>query len=160
MLSLIVAVSKNNGIGKDGKIPWHIPEDLKYFKEKTKNKTIIMGRKTFESLPKVLPLRHHIVLTRDVNYKNEDIEISTDIEETLNRYKNEPAFIIGGRDIYETALPYCEKLYITRVDREFEVDIFFPQIDYNDFELVEKSEIQVEESLGVEFVFEVWQRKG
>ncbi|AJA48267.1 dihydrofolate reductase [Clostridium pasteurianum DSM 525 = ATCC 6013] len=132
MLTIIAAVAKNNVIGKDNKLLWNLPEDLKRFKEITKGHTIIMGRKTFESLPKILPDRHHIVITRNKTFKVEDdrVTVINSIEKLMNLIKkDEEYFVIGGADIYNQLLPYAEKMYITVLDYEFDGDAFFPVID-------------------------------
>lgn len=143
MISLIVATSKNNAIGRDNKLLFHIKEDLNFFKNKTMYKTIIMGRKTFESLPGVLPLRKHIVITRDKNYKvdNPQVEVRHSLIETLNEFKNlkEEVFVIGGGEIYSQALnsKLVEKIYLTKVDRVVKnADTFFPELSENDFTIV------------------------
>lgn len=132
MLSIIVAVAKNNVIGKDNKLIWHLPEDLKRFKKLTTGHTIIMGRKTFESLGRVLPNRKHIVLTNNSNLKIEDenVEVIGDIK-LLEKYidSKEENFIIGGAAIYSLLMPYANKMYITQIDEEFEGDVYFPKID-------------------------------
>lgn len=141
MLSIIVAKSKNNVIGKDNKLIWNIPDDLKRFKKLTTNHTIIMGRKTFESLGRVLPNRKHIVLTNDENYTvdNPNVQIIHDVEE-LSKYEedNQEHFVIGGAMIYKLLLPKCNKLYITEVDEEFEGDTFFPEIKQDEWKIVKK----------------------
>lgn len=144
MLSIIVAVSENNVIGKDNKLLWHIPEDLKRFKKLTTGKTIIMGRKTFESLGKLLPERKHIVLSRDPNHElleNKEITIVEDISK-LTEYINseEEVFIIGGAIIYRLLMPYVNKMYVTRIHKIFEGDAFFPVI--KEEEWVEKEKIK------------------
>jgi len=132
MLSTIVAIAKNNVIGKDNKLIWHLPEDLKRFKNITSGKVIIMGRKTFESLGRVLPNRKHVVLCNDMemNIDNENVEILNSIDK-LDKYINseEECFVIGGATIYKLLMPYVEKLYITRINQEFEGDVYFPEID-------------------------------
>jgi len=134
MLSTIVAVAKNNVIGKDNKLIWHLPEDLKRFKNITTGKVIIMGRKTFESLGRVLPNRKHVILCNDMemNIENENVEILDSIEK-LDKYINsdEECFVIGGATIYKILMPYVEKLYITEINQEFEGDVYFPEIDKN-----------------------------
>ena len=134
MLSIIVAVAKNNIIGKDNKLIWHLPEDLKRFKNMTTGHTIIMGRRTFESLGRVLPNRKHIILCNDMqmNIENENVEILEDIS-MLDKYINndEENFVIGGATIYKLLMPYCKKMYITEIDKEFDGDVFFPEIDKN-----------------------------
>ena len=112
MISIIAAVAKNNIIGGDNKLLWHIPEDLKHFKDLTSNHTIIMGRKTFQSLPNVLPKRHHIVLTKDKNYiiDSDSVTIVHNLKEIVDKYKTskEEVFVIGGGEIYSAFLPYCK----------------------------------------------------
>ena len=143
MLSIIAAIGKNNELGKDNKLIWHLPEDLKRFKMFTTGKTIIMGRKTFESLGRVLPNRKHIVLTHNKEYKydHEMVEVLCDLEE-IEKYINseEENFVIGGASIYKMLMPYAKKLYITKIDEEFEADAFFPEIDENDWKIVEKEQ--------------------
>ena len=143
MLSIIAAIGKNNELGKDNKLIWHLPEDLKRFKMFTTGKTIIMGRKTFESLGRVLPNRKHIVLTHNKEYKydHEMVEVLCDLEE-IEKYINseEENFVIGGASIYKMLMPYAKKLYITKIDEEFEADAFFPKIDENAWKIVEKEQ--------------------
>ena len=143
MLSIIVAKSKNNAIGKDNKLLWYIPDDLKRFKKLTTDHTIIMGRKTFESLGKVLPNRLHIVLTRDENYKidNENVKIihNTFQLETYIKAENEN-FVIGGAQIYASLISKCEKLYITQINKDFIGDSYFPKINENEWKIIEKIE--------------------
>ncbi len=140
MLSIIVAVAKNNVIGKDNKLIWHLPEDLKRFKRLTTGHTIIMGRKTFESLGKVLPNRKHVILSNDMklNIADENVKILGDIKE-LQDYINseEENFIIGGATIYKLLLPKAQKLYITRINEEFDGDAYFPEISENEWKIVE-----------------------
>lgn len=139
MLSIIVAKAKNNVIGKDNKLIWNIPDDLKRFKSLTTGHTIIMGRKTFESLGRVLPNRFHIILSTDKNYKvdNENVKVINDISE-LDNYiidKNEH-FVIGGAMIYKLLMPKCSRLYITQIEKEFGGDTFFPEINENEWKIV------------------------
>ena len=132
MLSLIVAKAKNNIIGKNNSLIWHLPDDLKRFKALTSGHTIIMGRRTFESLGRVLPNRHHVILCNDMEMyvDNENVEILKDISE-LDGYinDNEENFIIGGATIYKLLMPYCSKMYITEIDKDFDGDVSFPEID-------------------------------
>lgn len=132
MLSIIVAIAKNNVIGKDNKLIWHLPEDLKRFKEITTGKTIIMGKNTFLSLGKVLPNRKHIVLTKDKEYKidNEQVEIANGIED-IKKYieDKEEHFVIGGASVYKLLMPYSNKMYVTRINENFEGDTYFPEIE-------------------------------
>ena len=141
MLSIIVAKSKNDVIGKDNKLIWRIPDDLKRFKNLTTGHTIIMGRKTFESLGKVLPNRFHIVLSRDKSYKvdNENVKIINDISELDEYIKDlEEHFVIGGEMIYKLLMDKSQKLYITQLDKDFDGDTYFPEIDENEWKVVKE----------------------
>ena len=134
MLSIIVAVSKNNVIGKDNKLIWHLPEDLKRFKMITSGKNIIMGRKTFESLGRILPNRKHIILCNDMEMNiNDDRVLILDDISRLKDYidSDEENFVIGGATIYKLLMPLCDKLYITHIDEEFDGDVYFPEIDFS-----------------------------
>lgn len=157
MISMIVATSKNNAIGKDNSLLWHISEDLKRFKEITSGHKMIMGRKTFESLPGILPNRHHIILTRDNNFNvdSDKVSIIHDIDEVIKSYKNssEEVFIIGGGEIYNLFMPYADKLYLTKVKKDFNADTFFPQIDMNNWEIIHKSGEKTDEKSGLIFEF-------
>lgn len=157
MLSLIVAVAQNNVIGKDNKLIWHISEDLKRFKEITSGNTIIMGRKTFESLPGVLPNRKHIIVTRDKNYKvnSDNVTIVHDLNSLIDQYKNcdDEVFIIGGAEIYKQALPYADKLYLTKINNFFDGDTFFPEINYDYFKVEYTSEVFIDEKSGIAYKF-------
>lgn len=157
MLSIIVAKASNDVIGGDNKLLWHISEDLKRFKEITSGHTIIMGRKTFESLPKILPNRHHIVITRDTNFKvdSEAVTVINDISDVISRFKDteEEVFIIGGGEIYKTLIPYTKKLYLTRVYKDFEGDTSFPVINYDEWKIVNKSEIKINEKNNLNYDF-------
>lgn len=132
MLSIIVAIANENVIGKDNKLIWHLPEDLKRFKEITSGHKIIMGRKTFESLGRILPNRKHIILCNDMemNIDNQNVEILDDISK-LDKYINsdEECFVIGGATIYKLLMPYANKMYITKINQNFEGDVFFPEIN-------------------------------
>jgi dihydrofolate reductase len=142
MIIAILATDKNNGIGLNNSLPWHLPEDLKYFKKITSNNTIIMGRKTFESIGKALPNRRNVVITRNENWSHPDVTAYSDIMECLsketdlscNNTKN--VYIIGGAEIYKSALQYSDQLLITRIDKEFQCDTFIPDI-CKDFYMVD-----------------------
>ncbi|MDY6011383.1 dihydrofolate reductase [Clostridium sp.] len=157
MISMIVATSNNNAIGKNNSLLWHISEDLKRFKEITSGHKMIMGRKTFESLPGILPNRHHIILTRDNNFNvdSDKVSIIHDIDEVIKNYKNssEEVFIIGGGEIYNLFMPYADKLYLTKVQKDFDADTFFPQINMNDWEIIHKSDEKTDEKSGLIFEF-------
>jgi dihydrofolate reductase len=132
MVSIIVAKSKNNIIGDKGKIPWHIPNDLKRFKELTTNNVVIMGRKTYESLPKEykpLPHRMNIIISKDKNYKATNCLVFDNLKKAIRKSgTNKEIFIIGGGEIYKEGFKYADKIYLTEVDGEFEGDTYFPNI--------------------------------
>lgn len=157
MISLIVAIAQNNVIGGDNKLLWHISDDLKRFKKITSGNTIVMGRKTFESLPRVLPNRKHIILTRDKNYTvdNPSVEVIHNINDIINNFKNSPVevFIIGGGQIYNEFLPYADKLYLTKVLKDFEGDTSFPHVDENEWSVDYSSEILTNEKDGLQYQF-------
>ena len=128
MISMIFAIGENYELGYNNKLLWHLKNDLINFKKLTLNKTIIMGRKTFESLGRLLPNRKHIVISNNYKTDLEDIEITNDIKEIINRYENseEEVFIIGGASIYKLFEEYANKLYITRVHEKFnKADVFY-----------------------------------
>lgn len=157
MISLIAAIAKDNVIGKDNKLIWHISNDLKRFKQITFGNKMIMGRKTFESLPGVLPNREHIILTRDKNYKvnSELVTIEHNFDSILNKYKNSDneVFIIGGAEIYKEFLPHCKKLYLTLIDNSFEGDTFFPEFNYNNYTVEFESEKFTDEKSNITYKF-------
>lgn len=130
MIIMIAAVAENNALGKNNELVWHLPNDFKRFKSLTTGHHIIMGRKTFESFPKPLPNRVHVVVTRNKDYKPEGCVVVDSIEKAIAVCpKNEISFIIGGGEIYKLGLPYADKLEITKVHANFEADAFFPEIN-------------------------------
>ena len=132
MLSIIVAKGKNNIIGKDNKMVWHLPEDLKHFKNLTTGHTIIMGRKTFESLGKPLPNRKHIIFSQNPDFKvnDENVEVVHSLLQIQDLIEGkEEAFVIGGAMIYNFLMPNVKKMYVTEIEKDFEGDTFFPIID-------------------------------
>lgn len=134
-LSIIVAIAKNRAIGKNNELLWHISEDLKHFKSVTMGCPIIMGRKTYESIGRPLPGRRNIVISRDTCIDISGCECFNSIDDAVNACKSEDkVFIIGGGDIYRQTLPLADRLYLTVVDREYEADIFFPEINMKDWE--------------------------
>ena len=162
MLSIIVAVAKNNVIGKDNKLIWHLPEDLKRFKRITTGHTIIMGRKTFESLGRVLPNRKHIVLSKDTDFKvqDENVQVINDIS-LLGEYisSEEENFVIGGASIYKLLMPYTSKMYITKINQEFEGDVFFPEIEEKDWGVVETQKGITDEKNVYDYEYVTYVRK-
>ncbi len=164
MLSIIVSFAENYAIGKNGFMPWWLTEDLKRFAQITSGKTIIMGRKTFESLPHVLPNRKHVVITnsKDFFINDENVLITNDLYGTLEAYskKEEETFIIGGASIFEKAIPYCKKLYLTLVEGSFEADTFFPKLNCENYVEIEKSETITDEKSGIKYKYVTLISKG
>ena len=137
-LNIIVAVSNSNAIGKDNKLLWHLPADLKFFKETTMGCPIIMGRKTYESIGRALPGRRNIVITRNANYEIGGVEIADSVSQAISLVNNEPkVFIIGGADIYSQTLSSCTSVYITRVDLDIDhADVFFPELNNLEWKMI------------------------
>jgi len=142
MITMMVAHDINKVIGKDGALPWHLPDDLKLFKERTLNKTVIMGRSTYESivrsLGKPLPKRHNIVISKTLTEVPKGVEVSSDLLGVLSRFLNteEEAVVIGGAKIYQQCLPFVDYLYVSLVKQAFAGDTYFPDYD-NQFEYEE-----------------------
>ncbi|MBE6701044.1 MAG: dihydrofolate reductase [Ruminococcaceae bacterium] len=155
-MNLIVAIDKNNGIGKNGDLLCHLSADLKHFKEITSGNTVIMGYNTLISLPKSAPLknRRNIVLyEKDVEI--EGAEVCHSLEELLELVKDidpDKLFVIGGAMVYTLLMPYCKKLYITHIEKEFEADRFLPEIKKNEWRILEESELMEENSLQFRYV--------
>lgn len=140
MISMICAIGKNREIGYRNKLLWNLPDDMRHFVRITSGKTVIMGEKTFQSIGRPLPNRKNIVVSLDTDFQAPGCEVSNDLFEVLNRYKNaeEEVFVIGGGMIYRLSLPMADKLYLTLVDDAPEADTFFP--DYSEFKTVVKEE--------------------
>lgn len=148
-MKAIVAVDKNWAIGCAGRLLTYIPDDLKYFKNMTSSKVVIMGRKTYESLPKgsrPLPNRHNIVITTSSNFEEEGVKVFNNLDkviEYLKTFNSEDVFIIGGESIYRQFLPYINECYVTKIDYQFQADTYYPNLDnMNDWELFETSDEQ------------------
>lgn len=152
IISMIVAHDDNNTIGLDNKLPWHIPEDMVHFKEKTMGKPVIMGRKTFDSIGKPLKGRRNIVITRNPDYIVDGIEVAFSLEEAIKLAGDVPEImIIGGTQIYEQALPLTRKLYVTKVEGVYEGDTKFP--DYSNSWISLRSRYTETSITGVKYQF-------
>jgi dihydrofolate reductase len=160
MISIIVAIAKNNAIGKDNDLLWHIPEDMKRFRQITTGHTIIMGKRTYESLPnRPLKNRTNIVISDVPGDHYEGCIMAYSIQEAMDRCPpDEECFIIGGGMVYRQFLPLADKLYITRVDKSFEADVFFPEIDPEIWEETGREE-GAGEGLGFSYSFLTYERK-
>lgn len=161
MLSLIVAVSRNNVIGKDNGLIWHLPDDLKHFKELTTGKTIIMGRKTFDSLGRVLPNRKHVVITRSgIDVDDENVEVVQDVSD-IQKYIDDDNenFLIGGATMYALLINKVSKMYITRINQDFVGDAYFPKFNEDDWEIVEKRKGPQDEKNNFDYDYITYVRK-
>ncbi|HRD38971.1 MAG TPA: dihydrofolate reductase [Bacteroidia bacterium] len=159
LLSSIVATGLNNEIGKDNKLLWHLPADLKFFKSTTMGSPIIMGRKTFESIGRVLPGRKNIIISRNTDLKIEGAEVYASFEEMIKNCDVERAFIIGGAEIYKLSMPFVNEIYRTLVKSNFEADTFFPEIKSNEFELVWEEEHFKDEKNNFDYTYQKFVRK-
>ena len=160
-LSLIVAVSENQVIGRDNQLPWHLPADLKYFKSLTTGHTILMGRKTYESIGKPLPNRENIVITRDTSFKPEGVVVKHSLEDALHfcATKEDEVFIIGGDSIYKQALSWANKIYYTRVHCILEDgNAFFPELNLEEWKLLSSTYLVKDEKNEYDCTFEVYER--
>ena len=167
LISHIVAVGANFVIGKDNQLLWHYPEDLQYFKNHTVNKVMIMGRKTFDSIGKPLPKRHHIVISRNAapsDYENHPrVQFTTNMDEALKLAskahaefspQSEDVMIVGGAEIYKLSLNITDRVYITRIDKNFEGDTYYPQTFNENFRLFSSQKSPIHP----EITYEVWSK--
>ena len=160
MIIMIAAVAENNALGKDNELVWHLPNDFKRFKALTSGHHIIMGRKTFESFPKPLPNRKHIIITRQKKYQAKGCIIVENIEEAINICpKDDNSFIIGGGEIYTLGLPYTDKIEITRVHESFEADTYFPEINNKEWKIVCSEFNKKDEKHKYDYTYQTFIRK-
>lgn len=162
IISTIVAVAKNNVIGKDNDIPWYLPADLKYFKKITTGHHIVMGRKCYESIGRPLPKRTNVVVTRNPFFIATGCVITHNVAEAVQLAEangEEEVFIIGGGQIYEIALPHVDRIYLTEVDLEVDGDVFFPEIDEKDWTLIKETKHQADEKNEYNYTFKILERK-
>lgn len=158
--TLIWAMDRNGLIGRENGMPWRIPRDFAFFKERTMGKTMLMGRKTWESLgSRPLPGRKSIVLTRDPDYRAEGAEIAASPEEALKLAANaDELMVIGGAEIYRLTLPLADRLVVTKIDHEFEGDTHFPEIDWNEWREVSSTDGIRDEDNPYDYRFVVYER--
>jgi dihydrofolate reductase len=159
MITIIAAAGSQNELGKDNDLVWHLPDDFKRFKQLTTGHHIIMGRKTFESFPKPLPNRVHLVISRNKAYKNEGAIVVHSMEEALAYAKDDPQpFIIGGGEIYTMGLEYAHKIELTRVHGTFKADTYFPEIPVEDWKLITEVHHEKDERHQFAFTYQTWIR--
>ena len=162
-MALIAAMDRNGLIGAKGQMPWHLPEDLRWFKENTMGNPILMGRKTYESIGGKLPGRSNLVLSRNKNLKVEegvavipDLPSAITLAEQLITEPEQKIFVIGGAQIFKECLPLSQYLYLTFIDTEFEGDTYFPEYDKSQWELLSQKESHTKE--GIKLTFTIWKR--
>ena len=159
-LTIIAAASTNNVIGFDNKLIWNIPKDLKRFKELTQGHSVIMGRKTFESLPNPLPNRRNIIVTRNKNYSPEGIEVFSSIEDAIDACRDDlQSFIIGGGEIYSQTINIVDKIELTRVYKDYQGDAFFPDIPLDKFELAKELVNYLDDDCNTKYSFLTYIKK-
>lgn len=164
-LSIIVAVSENNVIGRNNDLPWYLPSDLKYFKETTMGHCVVMGRKNFESIPpKYSPLvgRTNIVITRQKDYKANGAVVVNSIQEAIDYSKNHSeteCFITGGGEIFKQSIHLCDRIYLTRIHAVIEGDVYFPELNENEWKEISRKDMQADEKNNYPFSFLVYERK-
>ena len=152
-ISIVVAASENLVIGYKNALPWHISEDLKHFKQITINHSVVMGRKTFESIGKPLKERRNIVISRDGTLKIEGAEVVNSLDEAIHRTKNEnEIFIIGGEQIYKIAMPIATHMHVTKVYNNIKGDAFFPAFDENEWKILTQKDSETSEGLKFSFI--------
>ena len=160
MITMIAAAGENNELGLNNALVWHLPDDFKRFKRLTTGHHIIMGRKTFESFPKPLPNRTHIVISRNPDYSQPGILVTSSFEEALKMARKDPeVFIIGGGEIYTLGMEFADKIELTRVHGDFDADTHFPSIDDQKWELVNSVYHARDERHDFAFTYETWLRK-
>ena len=159
-VSLVVAAAKNNVIGRDGELPWHLPDDLRHFKRLTTGKPIIMGRRTFESIGRPLPDRHNIVMTRDPDYAAAGCDVVTSVSDALKLAGDDSeVMVIGGGQVYLDFLHRADRIYMTRVQAEIDGDTYFPEIDPNEWQLVSSEHHDADEKNAYAFEMMVFERR-
>lgn len=157
-ISLIAAIAQNNAIGNENKLIWHLPLDLQFFKKTTLNGTIIMGRKTFDSIGKALPKRTNIVITANRNFNAPGCKVVADLNAALAIADGEEIFIVGGASIYTQSMSIAHRLYITKVHHSFEADTFFPEIDFSVWKEISREDHFKDDKHAYDFSFLIYEK--
>lgn len=158
-VSLIAAMSRERAIGADNKMLWHLPKELAHFKRTTLNKTVLMGRKTYESIGKSLPNRRNVILTRQTGLQLEGCDIVHSVEEALQKYGDDELMITGGGEIYQLFMQFADRLYLTEVDVNIaNADAFFPEFDENQFQLISSEKVGKDEKNKYSFTIHTYDR--
>lgn len=157
-ISFVVAMDCNRAIGLHNQLPWHLPADLKYFRQLTTDHTVLMGRKTYESIGKPLPNRHNIILTHRSDFVAPGCEIVHSLEEVLPRYVKDELFVIGGAEVYRTLLPYATRLYITSIQHSFSADTYFPDFQDGSWHIISEMPGEQNEKNPYAYTFLVFEK--
>lgn len=159
--SLIVAMDANGLIGSDNQLPWSLPADLKFVRNTTMGMTVVMGRKNFESIGKALPGRQNVILTRDKTFSSPDCEIYHSVEDIIDAFdeKGDEIFIFGGSEVYRQFLPHVSAMFITRIHHHFEGDVYFPEIDWSEWEETSSIKGTVDDKNIYPHTFHMYERK-
>ncbi|MDR4948304.1 dihydrofolate reductase [Neobacillus cucumis] len=160
MISFIVAMDQNRVIGKENELPWHLPEDLKFFKRVTMGHPVVMGRKTHDSIGRILPGRENIVITRQSQYKCDGCTVFYSIDEFLTYCQNQKSeiFVIGGAEIFRETFPFADRLYITYIDESFDGDTFFPPFNPEEWMLTKVEKGVKNEKNPYDYEFRIYDR--
>lgn len=162
LISLVVAASENNVIGKNNQLLWHLPNDMKFFKNTTWAMPVVMGRKTFDSLGKPLTGRTNIIITRQGDWKADGVHVASNFEEALEKARDvdaKEAFVIGGGEIFRQSLEKAGRIFLTRVHATFDGDTFFPDIDPQQWKLSSNLDFKADQKHAFDYSFQVWDRK-
>jgi dihydrofolate reductase len=158
-ISFIFAMDQKRAIGKDNQLPWHLPADLNFFKTVTTGHSILMGRKTYDSIGKPLPRRRNVIITQNAEFTAEGCDVIHSVDEVLEQYRDEELFVIGGAEVFHLFLPHVNRMYITQIEHIFEADIFFPEIDWTHWQLVSSKQGIQDEKNPYVYYFQIYERK-
>lgn len=165
IIALIAAAAENNVIGRDNDLPWDLPDDLKFFRETTAEHPIIMGRKNYESIGRLLPKRTNIIVTRQPDYEVDGAIVCTSLDEALEEAEAaaddadlEEVFVIGGGELYRQALPLADRIYLTRIHADVDGDVYFPVVDWDDWTLESEVHHRADAMHEYDFTFQTWER--
>jgi dihydrofolate reductase len=157
-ISFIFAMDRNRAIGVNNKLPWHLPGDLKFFKNVTMGHPILMGRKTYESIGKPLPGRRNVILTQNTAYQAEGCEVIHSVDEAIEAFRDQELFVIGGAEIFKLFASHVNRMYITYIEDEFEADTFMSDLDLSNWTLVSSEQGERNEKNPYEYYFRIYER--
>jgi dihydrofolate reductase len=158
-ISFIFAMDQNRAIGKDNRLPWHLPADLNFFKTVTTGHAILMGRKTYDSIGRPLPRRRNVILTKNAKFTAEGCEVIHSIDEVLEQFRDEELFVIGGTEMFRLFLPHVSRMYVTQIEHEFEADVFFPEMDMTEWQLASSEQGVQDEKNPYVYYFQIYEKR-